>query len=74
MLVFALFPHNSEWFFLVVSKMFKTETIIFVKKSYVMAYVISYQNLKHVCFSQRGDWDEFQQKHIFSQVELSESL
>ena len=36
MLVFALFPHNSEWFFLVVSKMFKTETI-FVKKSYFMA-------------------------------------
>ena len=31
MLVFALFPHNSEWFFPVVSKMFKTETIIFVK-------------------------------------------
>ena len=37
MLVFALCARNSEWFFLVVSKMFKTETIIFVKKSYVMA-------------------------------------
>ena len=37
MLVFALFPHNSELFFLVVSEMFKTETIIFVKKSYFMA-------------------------------------
>ena len=37
MLVFALCACNYEWFFLVVSKMFKTETIIFVKKSYVMA-------------------------------------
>ena len=36
-LFFPYFPIILSGFFLVVSKMFKTETIIFVKKSYFMA-------------------------------------
>lgn len=60
MLVFALFPHNSEWFFLVVSKMFKTETIIFVKKSYFMAkaaYLTESLSM-FVCLGE-GTWASF---------------
>ena len=41
MLVFTLCACNSEWLFLVVSKMFKTETISFVKTSYFMAKAMS---------------------------------
>ena len=60
MLVFALCACNSEWFFLVVSKMFKTETIIFVKKSYFMAkaaYLTKSLSM-FVCLGE-GTWASF---------------